>query len=64
MENVIKFIIRWIIEDQLSIYVAGTWLFALLACIEVPLCVKMIQQLRKLVRESRRLRQNIVSDIW
>lgn len=60
IELVIKFITEWVIEDKLSVFYAGTWLFALLACIEVPVCIKLMKKLRIFTLKCREIRQNIV----
>lgn len=61
MENLIKFIIEWVLEDKLAVYQAGMWLFALLACIEVPVCIKLMKKLRLFVLKCREIRQTLVS---
>ncbi len=60
MERALKYVIDWIVEDKLKVYRAGLWLFALLACIETPLCIKVVAKLRTLVTKCRILREQMV----
>lgn len=63
MENLIKYIVDYVIEDKVSVYRSGTWLFALLACIEAPLCMTLMKKLRDLVRKCRKIRGKMVKQM-
>ena len=60
MESIIKWVIEWISVDKISVYKGGLWLFALLACIEVPVCIRLMAKLRNFVLQCREKRNKLV----
>ncbi|XP_065212742.1 gem-associated protein 2-like [Planococcus citri] len=59
IENLIKYIVEWVEEKKISVYTAGLWFYALLACIGVPIRAKIMKRLRTFVYTCRELRNSI-----
>lgn len=61
IEKLIKYTVELVTEKKISVYKAGLWFFTLLACIDVPLRVKITKELRTFAQACRDLRNEIVS---
>lgn len=59
IENLIKYTVEWVSERRISVYNAGLWFYALLACIDVPIRAKIMNRLRKFVHTCKELRNVI-----